>query len=1035
MENVVIADVVKDCVTLFNGISSLITTRVKSAADAELASAVDEQAARFRIWAGNIGVFAEAHASLDYRLRDNPDAKGLALHQLSAIQDSLNRIITLNKDGGVIGDGIDLDDGSSSAFGLKHSLSDADDLFSDIEARSVASRVDRSPFQEEFLAIADKIGRLYRLSVRIRRPSSLTQNLKAESYVIRDEEGKDASSRFRDYARRIVAHRCPNLAPLLQDRLTSTILTRRKRFLYRQRHQQKLDPGGLVPTVRDSDLRRHRADSTASTAQFQPMRKGDGLLRDLQTRQIKNHPPSVTSASYVPSVGGTGTATATRSTASTTFHMGSSQDLDISVPPPPKIVGGSTEFQCHFCFMILSADEADPKRWKKHVLKDLEPYFCLFNDCTQPLSLFPSRSSWISHMRTHTYHWLCPGPRHEPKSFHTEEEFDAHLRADHGDYLSNDQIPYIKKQRQRSLDFPLSNCPFCPELVFPDVSSPSGAYSDQVSNAVNDHVQQHLQHFALMSLPWLDDTENSDDTSSGRTMSSARDTSEPSDTAISLTDECEDVGSDERPGDDEDIIIRDLPVTSEGSTWQQEWGFMPSSLSYRGQELDPVLQKFLRRLYLGSSVESYSVQGPVLPCYVLPPSGIQSCFGREAVIESIAKVLVPGRPQLPQTVESEPPSGLKVFVLCGPGGMGKSHVASGFVANYLDSFDAVFWVHGDSRAKLLSDYRNIAIELGLVVKSSVDARDQSLTKDLVKTWLIKPRKVTKSDKKSEHPTTRWLLIFDGVDDAALISEFWPYDGPGSILITSRDSLAFTNKLNLLPFSAGEATQFLLHATNKEHDPNERIIAPTVARRVGGFPLALNQMASMITRKEWSFQEFLEAYDTRESRDLESPQDLYKHKLAAMWAFENLEYGRRLLNVLSMIDADGISEQLLITLYQEPVSHIAYQRAKASLLQSSLILEHKNSRKLSLHRLVQDVTRMQMTPELYCTTFLECVHMLSSAWPHVSFTWRHGTKRWSACEELFPHVLRLMDLEGPVAVADNGIDGPFEFIKLLMDVGW
>lgn len=51
----------------------------------------EEQRARFLIWAKNIGVFADGHASLDYRLRESPEAKGLMLDFLRSLKNYLRR--------------------------------------------------------------------------------------------------------------------------------------------------------------------------------------------------------------------------------------------------------------------------------------------------------------------------------------------------------------------------------------------------------------------------------------------------------------------------------------------------------------------------------------------------------------------------------------------------------------------------------------------------------------------------------------------------------------------------------------------------------------------------------------------------------------------------------------------------------------------------------------------------------------------------------------------------------------------------------
>ena len=54
-------------------------------------SQTQEQMARFEMWAGNIGAFAEGHASLDYRVRNSDDAKRLMVEFLSSLLLGLSR--------------------------------------------------------------------------------------------------------------------------------------------------------------------------------------------------------------------------------------------------------------------------------------------------------------------------------------------------------------------------------------------------------------------------------------------------------------------------------------------------------------------------------------------------------------------------------------------------------------------------------------------------------------------------------------------------------------------------------------------------------------------------------------------------------------------------------------------------------------------------------------------------------------------------------------------------------------------------------
>ena len=49
----------------------------------------DEQLARYEIWTSNIGVFADGHAALDYRVRDSEDARQLMIEFLGTLWEFL----------------------------------------------------------------------------------------------------------------------------------------------------------------------------------------------------------------------------------------------------------------------------------------------------------------------------------------------------------------------------------------------------------------------------------------------------------------------------------------------------------------------------------------------------------------------------------------------------------------------------------------------------------------------------------------------------------------------------------------------------------------------------------------------------------------------------------------------------------------------------------------------------------------------------------------------------------------------------------
>lgn len=445
---------------------------------------------------------------------------------------------------------------------------------------------------------------------------------------------------------------------------------------------------------------------------------------------------------------------------------------------------------------------------------------------------------------------------------------------------------------------------------------------------------------------------------------------------------------------------------------------------------------------------------PHLPCHIMPPhSRNRAFFGRSEILQSIRATLWP-KQEHEVLADSDPnPS---IFALCGPGGIGKTQVATEFVHTAKNCYDAIFWLQADQHSKLSQGYTNIAIKLGLVIEDSADARDPVVVQELVKGWLSNPVKTyMQQDNKPKLAT--WLIIFDNVDDPDILDDFWPsdYSGAGAVLITSRDPLARTyiysenSGITLPPFTTNEAAEFLLKLTHREAEESERVSGCSVAARLGGLPLALTQMAGVIDRKALSFAEFLRIFEEEDVRSKLFKTKLgsskvrmgYEHTLDTVWALEKLSKSSSiLLDVLSLLDPDGIPEKILqctspgVHAGPYPQTEAAYQEARSELLQSSLIARDRTANRITIHRLVQDGARSKMSPQRFAVVFELVVDILHSAWPFEHFSFGHGVSRWAKCTELFPHVTQLLrftsKLKSPEVVTQTSLKHP----RLLDDAG-
>jgi hypothetical protein len=163
---------------------------------------------------------------------------------------------------------------------------------------------------------------------------------------------------------------------------------------------------------------------------------------------------------------------------------------------------------------------------------------------------------------------------------------------------------------------------------------------------------------------------------------------------------------------------------------------------------------------------------------------------------------------------------------------------------------------------------------------------------------------------------------------------------------------------------------------------------------------------------------------------------------AEWALECLSpKASSLLDVLSMFDPDNIVERMLqvppddICITEYPNTSIEYNKAKEELMKYSIISRDKEKGTLTIQRLVQDAARRRMSSTYYIQVFNTCVALINDAWPYTPFTWRHGVERWSSCEMLYPHIIRLRYFGERIPTVPHDIYGAFQFAKLAVDAGW
>ncbi|KAL9093915.1 MAG: hypothetical protein Q9165_003838 [Trypethelium subeluteriae] len=299
---------------------------------------------------------------------------------------------------------------------------------------------------------------------------------------------------------------------------------------------------------------------------------------------------------------------------------------------------------------------------------------------------------------------------------------------------------------------------------------------------------------------------------------------------------------------------------------------------------------------------------PILPCYSIPVGRNRDFYGRDDVFEMLHNAFFSAQDSLHDYKNQA-----RTFALCGPGGIGKTQIATEFVhrCKEANDFDAIFWIFADKQSKIADGLGRISLRLGLIEDGSIDARDQVITGNLAKGWLSNPIKKSDLNGPDLEKQASWLLVFDNVDDTSAFDGFWPFDGPGCILLTSRDPLAKESTMlaqtgvDLGPFNPQEAGQMIEDLTKQKGDSRD------IGERLGGFPLAIVQMASMIIKNHLTFSDFIESWDEKGTHDefFNSGEerihgDTYGKKLSTVWAIEDLQHGRALLDVMAFLDPDS-----------------------------------------------------------------------------------------------------------------------------------
>ncbi|KAG4432743.1 hypothetical protein IFR05_011773 [Cadophora sp. M221] len=505
------ADDMEDHETSITSIAMKCREELESLPLSEKNPWVKDQSAQFNIWVANAGVLGVGHRSLDFKLKELPDIKALIEQLLSSLATDLLKlrrpvgqdlpavikppskpVQTVDDRLVKVEDHGDSDRSSSSSYKFLSSSEEDED---DNPATSLVGPQ---------ITIQETIDRLQRLSTVIRRSGAHHREVRIERFL-QKPRNLQVHEVFEKFALQKAVHLFPQAEEYLQKRISQSIARRRSRFSYIQKHKEKISARGRVV-------------STARPKIAMPLKIPEGIDNTPLGNTVDVGGEKADKAIETPTIMGKSVLSVTENTKLDPRRLQAEPNdrpqtvisafiSQSGFPNPPKLKSGTREFECPYCCLIYPATEARGQPWQQHVIRDFEPYFCVFKDCQNPFDPSDSFNGWIDHMEA--FHmqsrWECASADHSlhPLRFERLEDFEQHIRS-HDEDITPSLLATLSKHSLRKDPKLFHSCPFCGGLP-EEIEKQYPQDNFQAQAALQKHVRDHLTAVALILPPIVAD--------------------------------------------------------------------------------------------------------------------------------------------------------------------------------------------------------------------------------------------------------------------------------------------------------------------------------------------------------------------------------------------------------------------------------------------------------------------------------------------------------------------------------------------------
>src|SRR5262245_17860903 len=359
--------------------------------------------------------------------------------------------------------------------------------------------------------------------------------------------------------------------------------------------------------------------------------------------------------------------------------------------------------------------------------------------------------------------------------------------------------------------------------------------------------------------------------------------------------------------------------------------------------------------------------------------------GRDSLLRELKEKLL----------ETQPKKFNHRIAIYGLAGVGKTQVAIEYLYRNKAEYRSIFWINASDQAAFFLGFQDIAATTKCV---SIEGQTPSDIANGVLSWLAQQ--------------DRWLLVIDNLDDISIAKDHLPSIKEGDhVLITTRNPDASSipaEGMQVPLLEEDDAIELLGNRCNldySEYPPSEKASAVELVRELGYLPLAIEQASGYIRLSVKSISKFLPIFRASRKQLLGRipigtpyPVSLYTTILLSIEKVKQMPSGEqavKLLRLFAFLNPDGILQEFLRqgclglgTELQEIISNkFIFYEALGSLQQISLVNQPQHVETIVVHRLIQAITKEELSDILHTSYMNEVIGLCYQAFPEASYETR------------------------------------------------